>query len=131
METANLVLIDTCIWVPFFNRPQSTVKRAIDGLLDDDRVALVGPILTEVLLGFRRNEHADWVCSVLRGTRFLEISWEEWRAAARLGRRLAASGHALPLSDLTIAAVALERGIAVCSTDPHFELFPDLRRYTF
>ncbi|MEX2141186.1 MAG: PIN domain-containing protein [Pirellulales bacterium] len=131
MATGRLVLVDTCIWVPFFNRPQSAAKRAIDQLLDDDRVALIGPILTEVLLGFRRNEHADWVSSVLRGTRFLDVSWEEWRAAARIGRRLMASGHALPLSDLTVAAVALQRGIAVCSTDPHFDLMLDLKRYVF
>ena len=27
-----LVLIDTCIWVPFFNRPQSAEKKALDAL---------------------------------------------------------------------------------------------------
>jgi predicted nucleic acid-binding protein len=115
---------------PFFNRPQSAEKRAIDELLDEDRVALIGPILAEVLIGFRRNAQADWVSSVLRGVHFLEVTWEEWRAAALLGRRLAANGNVLPLSDLTLAAVALERGIAAYSNDPHFDLFLDLKRYS-
>jgi hypothetical protein len=44
-----LVLIDTCMWVPFFNRPHSAEKRTIDGLIDEDRAALVGPILAEIL----------------------------------------------------------------------------------
>jgi predicted nucleic acid-binding protein len=101
------------MWVPFFNRPGSSVKHAVDTLLDDDRAALVGPIVTEVLLGFRRDDHADWVASVLRGLHFFDPSWAEWRGAARLGRQLAADGHVLPLSDLVIAAVALERQIAV------------------
>lgn len=35
MNLADLVLIDTCIWIPFFNRPQSETKRAIDEQLDD------------------------------------------------------------------------------------------------
>ena len=73
MDTANLVLIDTCLWVPFFNRSQSAAKRAIDELLDEDRVALIGPILAEVLLGFRRDAQADWVGSVLRGVCFWKL----------------------------------------------------------
>src|SRR4051794_35143755 len=113
MTVRNLVLIDTCLWGPFFNRPRSREKQAVDELLDDDRAALIGPILTEILLGFRRDEQADWVASVLRGLHFLEVIWNEWRAAARLGRRLIAAGHSLPLSDLVLAAVALERDLAV------------------
>jgi predicted nucleic acid-binding protein len=130
MAIQNLVLIDTCIWVPFFNRPQSAQKRAVDVLLDDDRAALLGPIVTEVLIGFRRDEHADWVASVLRGLHFLEPTWLEWRAAAQLGRHLMSHGQSLPLSDLVIAAVALNRRLAVYSSDPHFDLISALRRFS-
>ena len=59
MKTQDLVLIDTCIWVPFFNRPQSQLKRALDKLLDEDRAALIGPILAEILHGFRGDEEAE------------------------------------------------------------------------
>ncbi len=130
MAAQQLVLVDICIWVPFFNRRHSPEKLAVDELLDEDRAALVGPILAEVLLGFRRDEHADWVASVLRGIHFVETGWEDWRTAARLGRRLIANGHSLPLSDLILAAVALERDLAVYSTDPHFDLIPDLKRHS-
>lgn len=54
-----MVLIDTCIWVQFFNPPQSNDKRIVDRLLDDDHVVLICPILVEVLLGFRNHHHAD------------------------------------------------------------------------
>jgi len=129
MATSNLVLIDTCIWVQFFNRPQSADKRAVDLLLDDDRVALIGPILTEVLIGFRRDEQADWVASVLRGLHFLEPTWDEWRSAAQIGRQLLAHSHTLPQSDLVLAAVARSRGCAVYTIDPHFDLIAELKRY--
>lgn len=129
MASHDLVLVDTCIWVQFFNRPQSVDKIAVDALLDDDRVALAGPILTEILLGFRRNEQADWVASVLHGVSFLQVSWQEWRKAASLGRQLMSHGHVLPLSDLVIAAVAIERDYRVYTTDPHFDLIPQLKRY--
>ena len=129
MATGELVLVDTCTWAPFFNRPHSREKQAVDLPLDEDRAALTGPILAEVLLGFRRDAQADGVASELRGLHFLQTTWDHWRAAARIGRELMANGHVLPLSDFAIADVALERGLAVYSTDPHFDLIAGLKRY--
>lgn len=60
------VLVDTLIWASFFSKPGSTEKRELDDLIDADRVALVGPIVAEVLLGFRRKVQADWIASRLR-----------------------------------------------------------------
>ncbi len=130
MSMPDLVLIDTCMWVAFFNRPQSTIKRNIDELLEDDRAALVGPVLTEVLCGIRREAEADWVASLLRGLRYVELTWQDWRAAATLGRRLAARGHVLPITDLVLAASAQRIECAVYSDDPHFDLIQDLKRFT-
>jgi hypothetical protein len=96
MAIQQLVLVDTCIWVPFFNRPQSNVKIAVDELLDTDQVAVIGPIVSEVLLGFRRNAEADWVASFLRGVRYLSVTWDEWRVARRSEEsceRMATSCH--------------------------------------
>jgi hypothetical protein len=64
---SDLVLIDTCIWVGFFNRNQSAERITVDPLLDDDRAAITGMILAEILQGFRRDEQADWVASSLKG----------------------------------------------------------------
>jgi predicted nucleic acid-binding protein len=123
------VLIDTGIWSAFFSKPGSPEKRVVDALLDEDRVALTGPVLAEVLRGFRRAEEADWVASRLRLAHYLEPSWEDWRNAAALGRRLASSGHDVPLTDLVVAAVAQRVEAFVFSTDPHFDLIPGLKRY--
>jgi len=38
------VFVDTCIWAAFFAKPDSLEKKAVDDLIDADRVALVGPI---------------------------------------------------------------------------------------
>jgi len=130
MAVAELVLVDTCIWIPFFNRPQSREKRALDELLDDDRAALIGPVLTEILLGFRRDEQADWVASELRGLQYVLVTWNDWRAAAKLGRGLVATGHVLPQTDLVLATVALAHNYEVFTNDPHFDLIPALRRFS-
>jgi predicted nucleic acid-binding protein len=129
MKLEDLVLIDTCMWIPFFNRPQSRTKQIVDGLLDEDLGAIVGPILAEVLLGFRRNAHADWASSLLRGVHYVDVTREDWRQAAAFGRMLTSRGHDLPLSDLEMATVARRCDCSVYSTDPHFDLIPDLKRF--
>lgn len=123
------VFVDTCIWASFFSKAGSTEKRAVDELLDHDRVALVGPVIAEILMGFRKKDQADWIASRLRHAHYAEAVWEDWRDAARLGRGLAASGHTLPLTDLLLAVVASRLRAAVYTTDPHFDLIPGLKRY--
>lgn len=123
------VLVDTLIWASFFSKPNSREKRAIDELIDADRVVLVGPIVAEVLLGFRRKAQADWVASRLRAAHFVETTWDDWKLAAEIGRELASKGHAIPVTDLIVAAVAKRTDTAVYSTDPHFDLLPELKRY--
>ena len=44
------VVVDTCIWVDFFNRPRSRAKAAVDTLIDEDRVVVLGPVLAEVVV---------------------------------------------------------------------------------
>jgi hypothetical protein len=71
------VIVDTCIWASFFSKPSSPEKRAVDDLLDSDRVAQVGPIVAEVLLGFRRKDQADWVASRLRLAHYVETDSDD------------------------------------------------------
>ena len=129
MSTVDWVLIDTGVWSAFFSKPGSREKRAVDVLLDEDRVALTGPVLAEVLRGFRRTEQADWVASRLRLAHYLEPIWEDWPNAAALARELAARGHDVPLTDLVVAALARRVEAFVFSTDPHFDLIPGLKQY--
>ena len=123
------VLIDTCIWVPFFDRPQSSEKRTVDALLDDDRATLIGPIAAEILQGIPREPHANYIASLLRGIHSLDLEWEDWIEAARLGRRCAAHGHRLPLSDLILAAAAIRHDAEIYSIDPHFDLLGEIKRF--
>jgi predicted nucleic acid-binding protein len=123
------VCVDTCIWASFFSKPGSPEKAAVDKLLDADRVALVGAVVAEVLQGFRRKDQADWAASRLRLAHYVEPTWDDWRAAADLGRALAAQGHKLPLTDLLLAAMVRRCRAWVYTTDPHFDLIPDLKRF--
>jgi predicted nucleic acid-binding protein len=123
------VFVDTCIWASFFDKPGSAENAAVDDLLDSDRVALVEPIVAETLMGFRRKVQADWVASRLRMAHYFEANWNVWRAAAEIGRSLAAKGHTIPLTDLLLAVVARRCDASIYTTDPHFDLIPDVKRF--
>lgn len=123
------VFVDSCIWASFFAKPNSPEKNAVDNLIDRDQVALIGPILSEGLIGFRRDDQADWVASRMRLAHYAEIRTDDWQAAAALGRRLAAGGHKWPITDLVVAVVAQRLNAAVYTTDPHFDLISGLKRY--
>lgn len=129
MVAPNLVMIDTCVWATYFNRPTSRTNRLVSELIDRDLAAITGVVLTEILIGFKRESQADWVASSLRGLHWLDLSWAEWGAAAKIGRVLKSRGHTLPLADLAIAAVVRERGLMLASTDPHFDVIEGLNRF--
>jgi hypothetical protein len=89
----------------------------------------MGPIIAEILIGCRRKDQADWVASRLRMAHYVEAGWDDWRAAAELGRELARKGNKLPVTDLVVAVVAMRLRASVYSTDPHFDLIPGLKRF--
>lgn len=121
-----MVIADTSVWIPFFNEPASVPKRELDRLLDADHVALVGVVLAELIRGCRTVREADKVTSQLAGLTFLETSFGTWKRSGELSFALRRKGITLPLSDLVVAAQALEHRCPVYTLDPHLELVPGL-----
>ena len=124
-----MVIADTSVWVPFFNRPESDEKRAIDALIDERRLALVGMVLAELLQGCRTSKETDTILSKLTGLRFLEMGFSTWRRTGELSASLRRKGVTIPLSDIVIAALALEHRCQVYALDPHFQQIPGLSLY--
>ena len=60
------------------------------------------------------NAYSDF----LRG---VPVRVEIVRRAARIFLQLRQSGAAIPTNDLWIAALALQHGVALCSSDAHFQ----------
>jgi predicted nucleic acid-binding protein len=124
-----MVIADTSVWIPFFNRPNSKEKATLDLLIDADEVALVGVILAELLQGCRSREERDELAEGLLALPYLEVNQTTWLKAGDLAWALLRKGVTLPLSDLVIAALAIEHHCRVYSLDLHFKKIPDLLLY--
>jgi tRNA(fMet)-specific endonuclease VapC len=124
-----MVVVDTSIWISFFNRPTSVEKHALDDLLDRDNVVLVGVVLTELLQGVRSKTERDTLHDLLSALPYLEMTFETWLSAGDLSSLLLRKGRTLGFSDLLIAALAQQHSYPVYSLDQGFGHIPGLSLY--
>ncbi len=124
-----MVVADTTVWIEFFNDPTSREKRAIDLLIDENQLAFVGAVLTELLQGCRTSQEAHLIFDHVSALPYLEMSFSTWQRAGEISSSLRRKGTTIPLMDLIIAALAMEHAAEVFTTDPHFEKIPSLKLY--
>lgn len=124
-----MVIADTSVWIPFFNRPDSPEKAALDLLIDADEVSLVGVVLAELLRGCRTLSERNTLSEALLALRYYEVTQSIWQRTGDLSAQLLRKGITLPLSDLIIAALAIEHDCRVYSLDAHFKKIPVVQLY--
>ncbi|MEI6208870.1 MAG: PIN domain nuclease [Desulfuromonadales bacterium] len=116
-----MVLVDTSIWIDFFQAPDCETASVLTSLIKDhNRVVLCGIVLQEVLQGIRNQNSYDIVRVRLLTFPFVEATRETWLLAARLYRDLRANGITMPPVDVSIAAIAIQHDISLFSRDAHF-----------
>lgn len=114
------VLVDTSVWIEFFNRPESPEKREVDRLIDEGGVCLAGIVLAEILQGVRKEKERKTLLAHFEKFPYEEMSRETWLEAGGLGEELNRRGQTTPLSDLALAALCRERDLSLYSLDAHF-----------
>lgn len=113
--------IDTSVWIDYFRDPRFGLGDVIDALIQDDRVAVNGIVLTELLTGAKGTREFGLLSATLGGLLFLDMPRAFFERAGRHGRLLKSSGISLPMSDLLIATHCLEHDLVLIEKDRHFE----------
>ena len=117
-----MVLIDTSIWIDFFQAPESDSAATLELLVrDHNRVTLCGIVLQEVLQGIREPKSFELVRDRLLKFPFIEYQRDTWLLAASLYRDLRAIGITLPPVDVSISAIAIQNDLQLFTRDKHFE----------
>ncbi len=118
-----MVLIDTSIWIEFFQHPVSPQAAGLEELIrEHNRAVLCGIILQEVLQGIRDNKSHAATKERLTKLPYLDMSKEIHLAAASLYRLLRAKGITVPTADTSIAALAIFNHIPLFTKDDHFNI---------
>jgi len=123
-DLAGRVLVDTSVWVDFLRGGRGAA--AVEELIRSGRAVACGIVLAELLAGVRRAGQRDQLADALQGLDYIEVREQTWRRTGELAAELRSKGRTLPMSDLIVAALALEHDLAVLAADNHFRLIPGL-----
>jgi hypothetical protein len=122
-------VVDTSIWIDYFRHTRSSHIDELVRLIDDGRAAYAGVVLAELLRGRQSQEERDLLERQLRGAAFVEMTKAAWCRAGLISSQLESRGQPIPMTDVFIAALALEGDHEIFTRDRHFERIPGLRLY--
>jgi predicted nucleic acid-binding protein len=118
----NLVLIDTSGWICFFApRGYEDMKNVISILLDEDRVAIAGPIFVELIQGARDFGEKKNINNYAKGLHWLRITDEHWYKSADLIFQLRRKGVTSSILDVLIAVLVMNYQCTLLHKDTDFD----------
>ncbi len=123
------VLVDTSIWIEFFNRDKSVIADSLEKLIMEDKVVVAGIVLTELLQGTKNEKEFHAVLDTMTALPFLESRMNTWIEAGRISFSLRRKGITIPTTDIIIASLAIENNCKIYTMDPHFDKIPHINRY--
>ncbi len=124
-----MVIADTNVWINSIRVPGSMIAYELGRLLRGNQIVMVGVVLSELLQGSRSRREFDELRLTIDSLPFLNASQDMWVEAGRLGMDLRRLGAPIPLTDLVIAAQAIEGDHEIYTLDRHFQRIAGLRLY--
>jgi predicted nucleic acid-binding protein len=120
------VLVDTAIWSLVLRRRtrgESEPTSELASLVQDGRVAMIGPIRQELLSGIKEREQFDRLRDHLSAFPDIEITSADYEEAAAFFNRCRAKGIHASNTDFLICAVAVRNEFAIFTADEDFRHF--------
>jgi predicted nucleic acid-binding protein len=128
ISPGEIVLVDTSAWICFFARKgYDEIKQSMSSLLDENRLAITGPILIEVIQGCRTETEKRDIMEVLDSIHWLHIAEETWRMASDIAFNLRRKGVTISAIDVIIAAVSINHHVQLLHKDRDYDL---IAKYT-
>jgi len=125
------VLVDTSIWIEYFNKPDSNVGKSLENLLKKGRVYIAGIILTELLQGAKIEREFESILESVLALPFLETTLNTWIQSGRISFALRKKSITIPITDLVIASLSLENNCKIFTLDLHFNKIPNINIFSY
>jgi len=120
-----VILVDSSVWIDYFNGVMTVQTEKLDRLLEHEPLAIGDLILTEVLQGFDADRHFNDARRLLSSLTVVDLAGEEIAIqAARNYRSLRKMGITVRKTiDTVIATRCIESGYALLHSDKDFQHF--------
>ena len=123
------VLVDTSVWSLALRRTgrrDDPLVQALRSLIDEGRVAMIGPVRQELLSGLRTEETYVRLRGHLRPFADEPMVTADYERAAEHFNTCRAAGVQGSNTDFLICAVAERRGLSIFTTDRDFIRYAEL-----
>ncbi len=120
-----MILVDSSVWIDYFNGNASPETDFLDGMLGVDAIAIGDMILTEVLQGFRHDKDYETAKRLLEAlTQFELLGIEMAVKSADNFRKLRKKGVTIrKTADVIIASYCMEHDLPLLFSDKDFQPF--------
>jgi len=122
------VLVDTSVWISFF-RGADSLPRQFRELLQSQQLVTCGIVIAELLAGIRDANERESIETGMAGLDYLEMNQSTWSLVGTTLAGLRRAGKTLPISDVILAALAIENDCSVLTFDRLFRSIPSIRLY--
>lgn len=121
------VLVDTAVWSLALRRRSAShdesLRSELASLIEEGRVAIIGPVRQELLSGIRDVAQFDHLREHLRAFPDTETTVNDYEEAASLYNRCREKGIQGSNTDFLICAVAVRNQFSIFTTDADFVHF--------
>ena len=124
------ILVDTCVWSLALRRRKQDLRRLeamavaeLHTTIEEGTVRLLGIVRQELLSGIKSAQQFDDLRETLAPFPDVDLTAEDYVAAAKLGNACRTKGVATHVVDMLLCAVAIGRGWEIFTTDPDFERY--------
>lgn len=118
-----MVMVDTSVWIDYFNGQQNVYTDNLDALLAEDFVVIGDIILAEILQGFREDAHFEKAKAALVNLKCFPICNKKLAIQSAMNfRMLRKKGITIrKTTDMLIATFCIENQIPLLFNDRDFD----------
>ena len=121
-------MLDTSVWIDALLGKTPHIVGVTQGLLNDDRLLICGPVLFEIKRGLRPPDRKK-ILPLLAALMRLSVDETVWDKAGDLDASLRKKGITIPPMDVIIAQVCLHHKVSLFTLDEHFRSIPGLKLF--
>lgn len=118
------IIVDTSIWIEYFKNNKNVGKIVDDGLRKGI-IYILGPIISELLQGVKTQKEYNKLSECIDAIPYFECEFKDWVKAGHISFSLKKKGLTVPLTDIVISAVSINRKAKIFTLDKHFALIPE------
>ena len=119
--SAEKILIDSSIWIDYFQNKSSSISGKMDKILSEDEVYIPRIVIAELIQGAKSEKEISIIEDFLDAFHIIDQKEDTWLKAGRLSYDLKKKGKNINLLDCYITIIAQEYGCKIFSLNRHFK----------